>query len=118
MNRVYQIRDKRYMMPIKTGAGVSKLVAPLRCCSRHQVTTGGATLLLSDSLGASDMNAVWGSSVLNLNKVGKEINQNVKRKLGGAGYGVKSPNPAVLEKLQNLQILDKKPKKTNVRLII
>jgi hypothetical protein len=65
---------KRAVMPL----GVKRQVL----AEKMGISGRGGVLLLSEGLGSADKNAVS----------------------GGRGFGVKSPNPAVLQKLERLQI--------------
>lgn len=76
---------KRAVMPL----GVKRQILS----EKLGISGRGGVLLLSDGLGAADKNAT-GTGMC------------------GKGYGVKSPNPAVLQKLERLQI--GKPLRKNV----
>jgi hypothetical protein len=77
---------KRAVMPL--GVKVQNLAEKMGISGR------GGVLLLSEGLGSADKNATFGG------------------RMCGSGYGVKSHNPAVLQKLERLQI--GKPSRKNV----
>lgn len=104
LSRQFLVRPRsKIIRPIGMGSkpmGLKRSVMPLgvkkqMLAEKLGVSTLGGTLLLSEGLGAAEKNAT-GSGMC----------------LKGKGYGVKSPNPLALQKLERLQI--GKPSRKNV----
>ena len=112
---MYNVRN-RSIMPIKMGSGLSKTLRPQKCRCMYQIR-GNGVLLLQDRLGDTIQNAVGsGSAFFPAKKIGNTLGN--KFKSVGSGFLTPSIKPEVIERLNNLTVLDKKPKKKNVKLVI
>jgi hypothetical protein len=103
-DRHFLARTRGAIAPIQIGLGgmgMKRAIRPLSVSHLQQkaqklgMVSGRGTLLLSDGLGTSDIQ--------------------------GSGFGVRSPNPQLLDKLQNLSLKSvqgKLPKRKNVSLVL